>query len=334
MTSFDRFGGGLPILRGRGTSFNAITWLPDITCVTIARMNDLPDAVRAKAHDAGRSGWLTELPGLVGRLCVRWGLTLGAAFGDATEAYVVRATRRDGTPAVLKVHVPGRGRVAAYEIATLRAAGGAGCARLLEADADLGALLVERLGPAMTAFAMPQERRLEILADLAAAVWRPSDLDLPTGADRAAQLIRVIEQRWERLGRPCRAGTVRQAVAAARSRQAAHDPRRAVLQHGDVHQWNALRAGDGFKLVDPDGLLAEPEYDLGVLMREDPAELMTGDPWDRARLLAARTGTDAQAIWEWGVVERVATGLVLTAIGLQPVGREMLAAADRIQGGD
>jgi streptomycin 6-kinase len=36
------------------------------------------------------------------------------------------------------------------------------------------------------------------------------------------------------------------------------------------------------------------------------------------------------AIWEWGVVERVSTGLVATKIGLQPVGRQMLALADRI----
>jgi streptomycin 6-kinase len=82
--------------------------------------------------------------------------------------------------------------------------------------------------------------------------------------------------------------------------------------------------------VDPDGLLAEPEYDLGVIMREDPVELLTGDPWDRARYLAQRTGTDVTAIWEWGVTERVSTGLLLTSIGVQPDGRRMLRAADRI----
>ena len=76
------------------------------------------------------------------------------------------------------------------------------------------------------------------------------------------------------------------AVACAERRAAAHDDERAVLVHGDVHQWNALRRGDGLALVDPDGLLAEPEYDLGILMREDPVELMTGDPRDRARWLA------------------------------------------------
>ena len=64
------------------------------------------------------------------------------------------------------------------------------------------------------------------------------------------------------------------ALACAARRIEAHDDERAVLVHGDVHQWNALEAGDGFKLVDPDGLLAEAEYDLGVLMREDPVELL------------------------------------------------------------
>ncbi len=103
-----------------------------------------------------------------------------------------------------------------------------------------------------------------------------------------------------------------------------------MLVHGDVHEWNALQAGDGFKLVDPDGLLAEPEYDLGVLMREDPVDLIAGDPFERVRWLAAQTGLDATSVWEWGVIERVSTGLLCTKIDLQPVGRQMLAAADAL----
>ena len=98
--------------------------------------------------------------------------------------------------------------------------------------------------------------------------------------------------------------------------------------HGDVHQLNALESGDGFKLVDPDGLLAEAEYDLGVLMRGDPVELLAGDPVDRARWLAARTGLGLAAIWEWGVVERLSTGLLCTRIHLQPLGRDTLRAVE------
>ncbi len=86
----------------------------------------------------------------------------------------------------------------------------------------------------------------------------------------------------------------------------------------------------GFKLVDPDGLEAEPEYDLGIIMREDPLDLMVGDPTARAEWLARRTGLDPRAIWEWGVVERVSTGLLGTSVGLQPVAAQMLAAAERI----
>ena len=63
-------------------------------------------------------------------------------------------------------------------------------------------------------------------------------------------------------------------------------------------------------------------------MREDLLELLHGDPRERARWLAARCGLDATAIWEWGVAERVATGLVLTKVELQPIGRPMLATAD------
>ena len=62
-------------------------------------------------------------------------------------------------------------------------------------------------------------------------------------------------------------------------------------------------------------------------MREDPLD---GDLRERARWLAGKTGLDEEAIWEWGVVERVLTGLLGTRVGLQPVAREMLAAADRV----
>jgi streptomycin 6-kinase len=65
-------------------------------------------------------------------------------------------------------------------------------------------------------------------------------------------------------------------------------------------------------------------------MREDPVELLAGDARARARWLADRTGLDATAIWEWGAVERVSTGLVCTEVDLQPIGREMLAVADHL----
>jgi streptomycin 6-kinase len=293
-----------------------------------AFVRDLPAAVRAKAGDVGADAWLTGLPDLVSGLAREWGLRLGEPFRDATEAYVVRVTRRDGRSAVLKLLIPG---AAAPEITFLRQSGDA-CCRLLAYDVARNALLLERLGPAMSDLDLPPVDRLTILTDLAAAVWRPVPSEgLVSGAARASRQYAYIAKKWDEIGEAvCSRGAVDQALAAGESRRRAHDPERAVLVHGDVHQWNALSAGDGFKLVDPDGVFAEPECDLGVLMREDPVELMAGDPWARAAWLADCTGTDPRAIWEWGLLDRVATGLTLTIAGVQPVAAQMLAAADAI----
>ncbi len=294
----------------------------------------LPAVARNKALAAGAGAWIRELPGLVAGLERDWSITVGRPDDGGTEAFVAEATLGDGTPAVLKLHIPRAGEQARNEITVLRLAGGEGCARLLRADPARGALLLERLGRPLHALALPITRRHEILCAAAEKVWRPAaGCGLPTGADKGRWLAGFIAATWEELGRPCSERAVGHALACAAERTCAHDDERAVLVHGDVHQWNALEADDGgFRLVDPDGLLAEAEYDLGILMREDPVELLHGDPHQRARWLAARCGLDVTAIWQWGAVERVSTGLLCTKIELQPVGRQMLAAAERVAG--
>jgi streptomycin 6-kinase len=291
----------------------------------------VPEVVRAKAVTAGAAGWLAELPGIVAGLERDWAITVGRVFGDATEALVAEATMADGRAAVLKVHVPrGDGRHARDEITFLRLAGGEGCAGLLRGEPERGALLVERLGPSMRELGLPVRQRHVELCAAARRIWRPAPgCGLPSGADAGRRLAGVIVSAWEELGRPCSERAVAYALGCAERRVAAHDEERAVLTHGDVHQWNALAAPGGFALVDPDGCVAEPEYDLGVLMREDPEELLAGDPRERSRWLARHCGLDETAIWEWGAVSRVETGLVCTRVGLQPAGRQMLAAAER-----
>jgi streptomycin 6-kinase len=293
---------------------------------------DIPAVVRNKALAAGAGSWLDELPGLIASLERDWRITVGRPFPDATEAFVAEALPASpGPPSVLKLMIPRDGDHARNEITVLRLADGDGCARLLRADADRGALLLERLGRPLVQLGLPLARRHEILSAAAARLWRPAPgAGLPTGADKGRWLAEFITASWLELDRPCSARAVEYALDCAARRVAAHDDARAVLVHGDVHQWNALEAGDGFKLVDPDGLLAEAEYDLGVVMREDPVELRHGDPRERARWLARRCGLDATAIWEWGAAERVSTGLLCTRIGLQPVGREMLVTADYV----
>ena len=285
----------------------------------------------SKALAVNQARWLEELPALVAGLERDWSIVVGRPYDDATEAFVAQAACDDGTPAVLKLLVPRSGDAVNNEITFLRITNGEGCVRLLREDAGRGALLLERLGRSLYELALPIRRRHQILCATAARVWRPaSGCGLPTGAEKGRWLVDFITSTWEDLDQPCSERAVDQALASAARRIRAHDDDPAVLVHGDVHQWNTLEAGAGFKLVDPDGLLAEAEYDMGIVMREDPLGLLDGDPHERARWLAAHTGLDADAIWEWGVVERLSTGLLCSKIGLQPVGREMLAVANLV----
>ncbi len=294
-------------------------------------MIQVPEVVRQKAFVVGAGRWLDDLPLLVASVEQEWAIAVGDAYSDSTEAFVAKATCADGTAAVLKLIVPRSGDAAENEIAVLRLTGGEGCVRLLRDDAARGALLLERLGRSLRQLALPIRRRHEILCSTAVRVWRPAPgCGLPTGAEKARWLADFIVATWEELDHPCSERAIDHALACATRRADAFREERAVLVHGDVHQWNALEAQHGFKLVDPDGLLAEPEYDLGIIMREDPLDLLAGDAYERARWLAARTGLDATAVWEWGVVERVSTGLLGTKVGLQPVAREMLAVAERV----
>ncbi len=294
-------------------------------------MDHLPEVVRKKAIAIGATRWLDELPDLITSLEREWSITVGRPFADATEAFVAEARLEDGTPAVLKLLVARPGDDATNEIAFLSMTNGQGCVEMLRSEVERGALLLERLGPSLKELGLPMEQRHKVMCDTVKRVWRPAaGCGLPTGAEKGQWLVDFISTDWEDLGHPCSVRAVEHALICAEHRIEAHDDESAVLVHGDVHQWNTLKADSGYKLVDPDGLIVEAEYDMGVLMREDPLELMKCDPRDRSRWLAAETHLDETAIWEWGVVERVSTGLLCTKIDLQPVGRDMLSTADHL----
>lgn len=298
-------------------------------------MISIPDALRRSALWAGAQQWLDDLPALVSDLEQRWNIRIGEPLTGGHVAYVAEAMTTDGDPVVLKVRVPlpfepDAGR---HEIAALRVADGEGCAALLREDLDRSAMLLERLGPSLFDIGVPMVRRHEILCETASRMWRPAPgVGLPTGADKARDLAVWIAEKWETLDRPCSEQAVEQALACTRRRESAHDDERALLVHGDVHGFNALQAEVGFKLIDPNAALAEPEYDLGTVMRGDPVELLAGDPRDRALWLATRTGLDATAIWEWGVIHRIQTGLHCEEIDNQPLGRQTLAAVEAVAG--
>ncbi|PSK88977.1 streptomycin 6-kinase [Murinocardiopsis flavida] len=290
---------------------------------------DIPVQVRTTVIADGNESWLDELPDVVDSLAREWSLTIGAGLAGGHAALVVEATLADGTPAVLKIGVPGRD--VGQEAVALRLANGEGCAELLGEDAGRQALLLERLGAPMHDLVADPARRHDLLCEAAVRLWRPigPDIDLPTGAELAEQYADRLPELWEQAGRPCSPATVTDALNCMDRRRLAHDDRSAVLVHGDIHEMNALQASDGgYKLIDPAGLWAEPACDLGTIVRCTPD--LGDDLWARTERLASRTGMDATAIWEWGTIHRVVSGVYASSIGFQPFGDLLLAEADRL----
>ena len=283
---------------------------------------DVPALVRQRARANGDAGarWLRELPDVLAALCAQWGLRLGRPFRGGTAGYVVAARDSAGRDVVVKVAMPlDDEEVAGYRRSVMvhRLAEGRGCARLLAHDDTASAMLMERLGPNLDELGMPLPQLLETVAVTLRSFWQPigADVDLPTAVDKAAWLAETIVATWEQLGRPCQREVVDRAVAYCDARAAAFEPSRAVLVHGDAHGWNTLDAGGGrFKLVDPEGVRSEPAHDLGVPMREYNEPLLRGDTSrlvrERAEQLAAWCDVDPVAVWQWGFIERVSTGLL------------------------
>ncbi len=70
-------------------------------------------------------------------------------------------------------------------------------------------------------------------------------------------------------------------------------------------------------------------------MRDWSKELITGRTLtlakERCEFLAELSDVDSRAIWQWGFVERVSTGLSMLHMGMNDEGRESLIVADRLR---
>jgi streptomycin 6-kinase len=282
---------------------------------------DIPELVEQRAIANGVAGrrWLDDLPEVVAVLVERWGLTLGEAFRGGTAAFVIAATDRAERACVLKVAMPLDMDVSdsfGRSVLAHRLADGRGCAELFEYDEATPAMLLERLGPNLHDLGLALPQVLETIAATMRLFWRPvaEDCGLPTGSEKAAWLASYITSSWDELGRPCAREVIDLAVAYCDERAAAFDPSSAVLVHGDAHGWNTLDAGGGmFKFVDPEGLRSERAHDLSVPMREYNRPLLAGNTArlvrERAELLAYMSDVGPEAVWQWGFIERVSTGL-------------------------
>lgn len=307
------------------------------------RSIEVPNMVQLKARYLGREGetWLASLPSIVSDVEEAWSIRVGCVMRGGTAALVTEVI----TPAhdaVLKLAPPDGGF--RLQARTLRLADGHGYVRVLRDDAARRALLLERLGSSLDEMARPVEEQLDILGETLEAPWtvpKPPRNDRTTWLDKAASLRRYIESAFERLGRPLDEGAILQAFAFADRCRALEDAVRMVGVHGDPAPSNlrAVRhsrdgARTGFVFIDPDGFVGDPAYDLGVVLRGWCEELRAGQGRRLAeaycKRLSRTSGLNEAAIWEWGYMERVSTGLYALDVGSPAVAEPYLRTAEML----
>ncbi len=277
-------------------------------------MGPIPKAFAARmieVHGERGAEWLRELPALVEELTARWGLRVGEPFAALSYNYVAPAERADGTPAVLKVGVPHKELFS--EMEALRLYAGHGMARLLEADRERAAMLLDRLRPGTPLLKLADdEQATRIAAQVMRGLWRPiapeEERHFPTTRDWAAGLGRLRARFGGGTG-PLPAPLVERAEAVFAELHASAAEQ--VLLHGDLHHENILRGERApWLAIDPKGLIGEPAYEPGALLRNPlPALIERPDALAverrRIAILAASLGLDAARTTAWAFAQAV-----------------------------
>jgi len=269
--------------------------------------------------------WLERLPGLVRDLREEWELRLGRPYVGGHGAWVAPATRVDGSLAVLKIGFPHR--EARAEADGLRLWDGRGAIRLLRADEERTAYLLELCDPGeklATAEHIPAEERLLIAADVLRTLWLPADAAAGTRIESVAEQMAwwadTAEGRIAALAPGTDLGLVRTGINLLRSLPA--DAPRTVLLHGDFNPGNVLSAGRApWLAIDAKPLTGDPAFDPWPLLEQidDPFAARVSQPSKvieaRGTLLADALGIDAARIFAWGVAKRVEMAVSAAAEG-------------------
>jgi streptomycin 6-kinase len=203
----------------------------------------------------------------------RWGLVPDGAFA-LTYRYVEPARRADGSAAVLKLGPPADAQFE-LELDALEWFSGRGAVRVLAVDRPLGAALLERALPGTPLRGLPEDAAVAAAAHVMRQLWRPPDGAPPFPTVR----------HWGRWL------TGRAGGLFAELCDSMAEP---VVLHGDLHHDNLLRAGDGWLAIDAKGVIGEPAYELGALLRNPRPGLF--DLPDPGRVLQRRSAQLAEAL--------------------------------------
>lgn len=240
-----------------------------------------------------------------------WSLVLAGSELPSTASRVVPVTRQDGSPGMLKV--VGDRAAFAHEVTALRWYGGHGAARLIEADAATGAMLLERIEPGhslVELVAEDDDGATMATAAVMGRLWRrEGGVAEPPALPSIGEDVRALERLRD--GHEGGTGPL-PADLVSRAETLAADLERSTLRpvvlHGDLHHGNVLsHATERWVAIDPKGRMGDPAAEAAALLRNPLPVLLTDpDPTPRLTrrvdLLSELLQIPRDRLIGWGVV--------------------------------
>lgn len=244
------------------------------------------------------------LPARVESCVERWRLTLDAPFPTAYVSFAAPARLADGRKAVLKLPFPHR--ESEHEALALAHWKGDGAVMLLDADAGLGAFLIERCVPGTPLSRREPDEALEVLAGMLPRLWKPATSPpFRALADEAAWWASHLRESWELAGRPYPEALVDAALDALHTLPAAQGEQ--VLVHQDLHGDNVLCAErEAWLAIDPKPLVGEREFGLAPIIRSFEFGHSRHDVVGRLDRLTSALSLDRERARRWCLAQTVA----------------------------
>ncbi|MFE0352319.1 aminoglycoside phosphotransferase family protein [Streptomyces nigra] len=209
--------------------------------------------------EAGRA-FVAALPELTAGFLDRWELTVDGRPMHGVAALVVPVTRRDGTPAALKLQL--LDDETAGEPVALRLWDGDGAVRLLDHDPATGTMLLERLDSTRSLAHLPDahESVLVIARLLAHLTSFPAPPGLRHLGDIAHRMLERTPRALEQITDPRARRLLTDCAAAVR--EVADEPGDRLL-HWDLHEENVLASTRApWLAIDPKPLAGDPAFEL------------------------------------------------------------------------
>lgn len=212
--------------------------------------------------------WVRTLPATATALIDRWNLSPDGRANHGHCSLVLPVRSADGRAAVLKLGFPDE--ESEYEHLALRRWDGNGAVRLLSADPNHRALLLERLSD-RDLTGVPHLRACEVVGGL---YGRLHVAPLPKVRSLSA-LVERCTAGLRRLPRsaPIPHRLIEQAIALG-VELTADGPGRDRLLHTDLHYANVLAAGpEPWLAIDPKPVNGDPNYELAPMLWNRFAEI-------------------------------------------------------------